>query len=238
MRWSIKEYFMSKIKIAMVLFFIIIWCQIITAQDETNVGVIATNEKYIINFENVDKGYLAPIGWSRNGYFAYAMIMDYSNGRGSYISYSVEIINVITDHYIVDFTVNSMDDTIGTFEEFWIKNKEKITSILEENDIISFPNIGLQNMNTLWEQHGLEVQYDDNAENEMYTDVIIQNNKGQRKIVASLYSLYTNTWALGYYKSPFENRIVFFMKKKYLGGPEQGEEYYSFIGCHTTVGFR
>jgi hypothetical protein len=193
-------------------------------------------------------GNLAPIGWSRNGYFAYAEYMTHADSFGEVKWSTVYVINIITDK-IVEYITNAttaieIDDS---FSEFWQKEENKITILLQKYNIVSFPDIEIQNMDTLWQQFGLEIEYvdinyegediHDDYEERHHTNIYIRNNRGQRKKIGEAGNLYASGTAIGYYKSPFENRLVFYIRTKFFGGPEISEEYYRFIGCHITAGF-
>jgi hypothetical protein len=98
----------------------------------TNIARITTNEKYIINVINMGGAYIAPIGWSRNGYFAYVSCIHYSNGLGDYNGVGVTVINTITDEIVESYDKNSIEDDITSLDDFWLLEKQRITNMLEK----------------------------------------------------------------------------------------------------------
>jgi hypothetical protein len=186
-------------------------------------------------------GNLSPIGWSRIGYIAYAYVYTTYEPPKQHVCF-ITIFNTVTDEVIDTFTniihypnefrdYYELDDM--SFEEFWTNNKDGITRFLKKYDIVSFPNINLESIDTLNQQYGLEVVLV-KAENEIRITIV--NNTGKEKIV-STESFFRSVKVLGFYKSPFEERVVLYIEGIGPIGPGIFGEYYKFIGCHLTAGF-
>ncbi|GHV58483.1 hypothetical protein AGMMS49579_26080 [Spirochaetia bacterium] len=94
-----------------------------------NVIKITTNKDYHINKMYLD-GNFSPIGWSKDGYFAYA---EYFEGKPGYCGKgardeiaAVYIMNTVTDEIIEKVTNKDI-----SFEEFWQLEEYKITVMLK-----------------------------------------------------------------------------------------------------------
>jgi hypothetical protein len=215
------------------------------AQNVSTSTLIDTNEKYIINLIEINGNYFAPIGWSRNGYFAYGCQFRYYSG--GYSEITVRITNTITDGFIADFrtwdTTYSNYSTYSTFKEFWDNNKQRITQLLESHSIISFQNMQFESIDNLNSLYGLEIDireelYEFNGYNEIQKNIIIRNSNDKQKTITKLGSIYTYENVLFYIKSPFEDRIVFYIETIQVDdAPSAGHKSYEFIGCHLTIGF-
>jgi hypothetical protein len=208
-----------------------------------NVRRLDSNSKYIINRMYFD-GHKSPIGWSRDGKFAIAYYFGVLGSAGYIGRSGIDIMNTITDEVIERY---SDDDT--DFQDWWIENETTITDILQRHNIISFPDIEFQNIDTLKQQFSLEIEYEsidydgkkiqdnENYKEQNHIDIYVRNSSGRRKKIGKAGNLYADCEIMGFYISPFENRLVFYVKEKYFGGPSISEIYYKLIGCHTTVGF-
>ncbi len=210
---------------------------------------ITTNEKYPINIIQIDGGtiHIAPIGWSQNGYFAYAIYEDNWNARGSFKRSEVTIFDAVTDKIVENYesgaAYNDDESSVGevlSLEDFWLSEKHNITEMLRRHNIISVPNLPMEENLSVYGL-GAEFQIDPpNAEPGLdysHDNLIITNRSGEKKQIAEVGNMYTSVQILGFFKSPFENRIVFYLRIKYVGSPSQGEVYYKLVGCHLTVGF-
>jgi hypothetical protein len=198
---------------------------------------LVSNNEYIIKKMYLD-GHSSPIGWSRSGYIAYARVL-----HGVPNHCQIFVMNTITDEYVDSYTNVIYEETPWsdtewsnlTFKEFWSENKIEITIFLKKYNIMSFPDIELQSMATLKQQYGLEVILDN--PNSGSTTMIVKNNNGKMKIVHTEHYL-KQIKILGFYKSPYEDRMVLYYEGIGMTGPSgQTEKYYDFVGCHLTVGF-
>jgi hypothetical protein len=192
----------------------------------------------------INGNYFAPIGWSENGYFAYGC--QYKYYSGGYSEITVRITNTITDGFIADFRTSDFRNSYtiySTFKEFWDYNKREITQLLESHSIISFSNMQFESIDNLKSLYGLEIdiqegQYEFNGFKEIQKNIIIRNGNDKQKTIAKLGNIYTHEDVLFYIKSPFEDRIVFYVEAVQVdGAPSAGHKSYEFIGCHLTIGF-
>jgi hypothetical protein len=119
--------------------------------------------------------------------------------------------------------------------------KAKNNKYVRKNNIISFSDLFIENTGRLKILYGLEVEFQEElypwSTEKQYENLIIKNSNGGQKKIAQVGSLYSSPNIVGYFKSPFEDRIVFFIRIRELGGPGQGEISYCWVGCHLTVGF-
>jgi hypothetical protein len=136
-------------------------------------------------------GNFSPIGWSKNGHFAYARFND------DYIS-SVTIFNIITDDIseqienVKDYMEyrESLENIYGkpydrdyetyelvedlksnykiSFEDFWEKYNNDIIELLKKYEMISFSDFELFNINTLSERYNFEIIIEDGLPKEEY----------------------------------------------------------------------
>jgi hypothetical protein len=199
---------------------------------------LTINSNYKVNKMYLD-GHLSPIGWSQGGYIAFARWIRWIPNGGPANICSVEIFDTITDKSVDLFRIEYSEDNDLSFEEFWSINKEGVTNFLRRYNIVSFPDIEIQPINQLKNQYGLEVIFEDTVDeygSPWYTNIIVLNSHGRRKAVSTI-GLYGGAEILGFYKSPYENRVVLYIKE-IAGGPLMGEIFYYFVGCHLSVGFQ
>jgi hypothetical protein len=228
------------------------------AQMNVNTVSITTNSKYPIEKMYIDNEFTI-IGWSTDSKIAFVTYIEKtyyynaSNQRLSRDAYSsgVYIYDLIEDHYVDMLTVTKGDGSSAntgiTFEEFWVLFEEEITAMLTKYNIRSFPNTEMRTMETLGINHHIEYffqtaiteyydeEYGVKRESEI-NNFVVKNNRNKTKIIDSA-PFYNITYVLGYYKSPFEDRIVFYTKHKdrgFRGDPDTNR----FIGCHLTAGFQ
>lgn len=245
----------SILKIIVILFY---FFGISYSQDRSNNFVsITSNSDYPINRMYLD-GSFSPIGWSKNGFFAYAEYAEYTTDDvGAVIENksAVYIMNTITDeivaelsnytrHIGVHITHKYADLKNVSFEEFWFAKQHEITSLLKHYNIISFPDMELRAISTLIDLHGVEVYLVETDWRKADINVYVNYNfkwniyaarNGRKKIIGTIGSAWSVDEILGYYMSPFENRIVVYLKASFpermgMLGPDIN--LYKFIGCH------
>jgi len=206
------------------------------------------------------------IGWSEKGLFAYRDRCYLDNGIGNGWVYSLTIINTVTDTiveedsielYFEDEPEEMSDDISKVYKTKWNKILEKhnivgrIDDPISENFKMDFIEFPINNFNCWFDYQVKRVtKFDETyGENMTYNTVnwklIIGNNNIQKKISEN-YDEYGGNYflnrygrkILGYYKSPYENRIVVvtinYSWVSYSGG------YYSvgldLFGCNMNVG--
>lgn len=226
---------------------------------------ITTNNDYPINRMYLD-GNFSPIGWSKDGFFAYAeYAKETTNDYGAIISNksAVYIMNTITDKIVGE--ISNYTERVGksltytdeylkdvSFEKFWREEQSHITSLLREYNIVSFPDMELQEIDTLMDLFGVDIYLVKTAwQNNPNINIWVHSNykwnicaarNGKTKILGSTGSAWSLDEICGYYKSPFENRIVVYVKESFdeensIGMLQPGLNLYKFIGCHLTIGF-
>jgi hypothetical protein len=177
-------------------------------------------------------GNLSPIGWSKDGKFAYAHCRYLQRDLRRIFITQVIVMDMISNEVCVIFSSSfsnegkEHDDGI-TFSNFWRNSEAKITEILQQYNIISYPEIELQNPETLTSQYGLEIEF----EYSEYTNtVFITNKSGERKKILTIMESYSEGKVLGYYKSPFNNRLVIYIKTGNPGSLETDKIQYIIVG--------
>jgi hypothetical protein len=126
---------------------------------QNNVTRIETNKKYIINVINIEGNYITPIGWSSDGYFA----------------------DEVIERYIKD----SMKKDITSLDVFWVSEQQRITNILEQNNIISCSDLVMENPNTLKSLYGFEIEFQEilypDSDQRQYDNLVIKNTNGRKR---------------------------------------------------------
>jgi hypothetical protein len=235
------------------------------------------DNKYPINKLFLD-GSLSPFGWSENGYMVFAQFREGNNFDVSSVKIlsinSNEVINEINniddyntfiesrkEEFIYEFNGETryFDELYElvykiTFNEFWEKYNNDIVDLLINYEIISFSDIILHNVDTLNENHNLEIividgnpVYKDHGWSEPWLFIgkyLLINNKltGLTKKITEIGSLYFGSRGeemdyqyystldiVGYYKCPFGNAIVFYIYDKIhvpITSPGWWIEYY------------
>jgi len=207
------------------------------------------------------------IGWSDKGLFAYRYRCYLDTGKGTGWVYSLAIINTVTDEIIEHDSIELYDpedepeempaDLLGEYKTKWNKLLEKhnIAGRVDDpvsekfkNDFLKFP---IDNFNC-WFDYQMKRNTDFNENwgqdityNTVNWKLVIGNNTIQKKISENSGGYGGNPFLnihgkkiLGYYKSPYENRIVVvttdYSWVSYSGG------YYSvgldLFGCNMNVG--
>ena len=207
------------------------------------------------------------IGWTAKGLFAYRYRCYLDNGQGTGWVYSLKIIDTVTDKIIEEDSIELYDPgdepeemsgaLSADYKTKWNKLLEKYNiagkvddPVSEEfkMDIIKFP---INNFNCWFDYQVIRnTNFDENWGEDITYDtvnwkLIIGNNTIQKKISedSDEYGIpffwnVSGRKILGYYKSPYENRIVVITTNyfwySYSGG------YYSvgldLFGCNMNVG--
>lgn len=180
------------------------------------------------------------IGWSRNGIFACRTRYSGSALPGS--GYQLIIFNTVNDIII------ERKGVLTSYPGYDGPTEEEIAEIKNEwNGLLNAYGIIGQVVNPVGEinEGGYQIFSSDNIEcwfdyevhgNSFWDEEInwklIAGISGKQKIVSSETLFYQVERIIGYYISPYENRIVI-LNLRY------GREYfeYAFYGCHMDVGF-
>ena len=160
-----------------------------------------------------------PIGWSKDGKFAY--IYEPADEATGFYFFTFEIKDTQTNKVIWTWKIDVKDEVYeGSLKKTWKKNKDKFTSILNENKIIQnndfklnqFPIIDKDNTYKMSENikyqedtYGFGFDVVSNAEFKLES----KDNKSITVFKESFPdNMILNMSANAYFKSPFENRIA------------------------------
>jgi len=231
-----------------VFFMFICGSGILTAQAYKLPPVIDPVNNVIIRYSSPDVyhsgTYIRIWGWSNTGKVAYSTERFVTDGRGG-INVHFIIMSLITDEILFSVEIDSFDfeDPYGVSPDVLYNNR--INAIIESmrtNGIIEQDNAFLRfpiRIDNFEYTSFAEVEILRKAE---YYDPMIRYNiivsrSGRRKIIKSVSStLASSVQVYGYFKSPYENRILVITgETKYVF--EGSEVFYNFIGCHLGVGF-
>jgi len=207
------------------------------------------------------------IGWSAKGLFAYRCRCYMDNGQGTGWIYSFKIIDAVTDKIIEEDSIELYDPEdeseempaalSGEYKTKWNKILEKhniagrVNDPVSENFKMDFLKFPINNFNCWFDyQIKRETNFDESWDEDITSDtvnwkLIIGNSTIQKKISENsdeygmpFFGNVSGRKILGYYKSPYENRIVVitinYFWYSYSGG------YYSvgldLFGCNMNVG--
>ena len=183
------------------------------------------------------------IGWSRNGLLAYR----YSDDGVLGWIYCFTIVNTITDEIVEQDSIASWvvhkEEEIEAYVEKWNLLLEKNNIVgkvvdpcakIDENTAIGFPfgNYGC------WFDYTVSEISSFNEKTLMYNWKLIIGNEFVQKIVTQQITRDPNLVRIkiiGYYKSPYENRIAIFISSI---STHSGNVYFTPIiyGCNMNVG--
>jgi hypothetical protein len=207
------------------------------------------------------------IGWTAKGLFAYRCRCYLDNGQGTGWVYSLTIINTITDKIIENDSIelyDPEDDSEKMSDALSAEYKTKWNKILEKHNIagrVDSPVSEKFKMNLLkfpvnnfncWFDYQIirKTNFDEDWDEDITYDtvnwkLIIGNNTIQKKVSEDsdeykipFFGNVSGRRILGYYKSPYENRIVIITINYYWYSYSGG--YYSvgldLFGCNMNVG--
>jgi len=196
------------------------------------------------------------IGWTAKGLFAYRSRCYMDNGQGTGWIYSLKIINTITDKTIEEDSIELYDedetekrmsgDLSGEYKTKWNKILEKhniverVDDPISENFKMDFLEFPINNFNCWFDyQIKRKTDFDKDWGEDITYDIvnwklIIGNNTIQKKISENsdeykipFFGNVSGRKILGYYKSPYENRIVVITTNYF---------WYSYSGGYHSVG--
>ena len=182
-----------------------------------------------------------PIGWSKNGKFAYIFLKP-SGMRGSY--YNLIIQNVKSDKILVDIDLEQ-DRGYGynsyEIQGVWKETFRKFEDILDRHDIVPqrysnrFRDISTKNNY----EYKLSYREKCNEDGCYGFSLKVYNEDGSKRVTDVKLGSIDNIRFFGAIKSPFENRIVIITQYNgfdWQGDPDGISLYLS--GCHLSAGFR
>jgi len=207
------------------------------------------------------------IGWTAKGLFAYRCRCYMDDGRGTGWVYSLKIIDTVTDEIIEEDSIELYDPEdeseempaalSGEHKTKWNKILEKYNIAERVNDPVSeifkmdFLKFPINNFDCWFDyQVKRETSFDEDWDEYITYDtvnwkLIIGNNTIKKKISEDtdeykvpFFANISGRKILGYYKSPYENRIVVITTNYYWYSYSGG--YYSvgldLFGCNMNVG--
>jgi hypothetical protein len=207
------------------------------------------------------------IGWSGKGLFAYRSRCYLDNGQGTGWVYSLEIIDTVTDKIIENDSIELYDPEdeqekpsaalSGEYKTKWNKILEKHNIAGRVNDPVSekfktdYLKFPVNNFNCWFDYQVIrKTDFDETWDEDITYDtvnwkLIIGNKTIQKKVSENsdeykipFFGNVSGRKILGYYKSPYENRIVVITINYYWYSYSGG--YYSvglhLFGCNMNVG--
>lgn len=228
---------------------------------------IGQNKKDDVNFDEIAEEYFFPeeiiynqsvgdvipdrfypIGWSKNGNFAY-IIEPADEGLGNYMM-GVVVVSLISDEVIWDwYTEPGVDEELYR-EEVWKNNYDELKENLNKFGIIQSRNMELQDDYFVYDKQDfmlrIEVERsDDNSmgiETVSHSTIFLKSPQLGEKMVAEKFyeeSMILGQQVVGCFISPYEERIAVVVKSERWGweGPPNIVEYEIF-GSNLLTGFQ
>ena len=243
----LEEYLKIHKKYLLLLYFLFS-IQFIFCNDNNVFHGVSTIPYPIDTMRALDWGYksgymdkIELIGWSRNSLIAYRYIDD-GGGYGGFNHHFV-IVNTINDENIEQDYFNSLDintqEKIDTYKEKWntLLRKYNITGeiidpcakIIDSN-VMEFPSGNYR----CWFDYSCLIS----EEIPVYNwELIIGNEYVQKTVTHQITRnlILVRIKIIGYFKSPFENRIVIFLSS---ASTFSGNVYFtpSLYGCNMNIG--
>ncbi len=201
-------------------------------------------EHYEINYKVIASKFY-PIGWSKDGNFAYISLFDDYGDACNCISVKFIIMNTLTDEILWEHNTSPEDYVSYTpFKIIWEDNIAIFSKKLREFNIIQeelecfyFPihfngdtlDYDIKRLITDREQGIKEIKN--------ITLSIKSKIKGEKVIYKAEDVWAMDVWVSEYLKSPYENRIVIILTKHCRGweGPPLTMSF-NIIGCHLEKG--
>lgn len=192
-----------------------------------------------------------PIGWSRDGKLAYALYTNYHDGLGGCVDLSVVVQNMITDEIVDTYEYFGYEEG-REFAAEWNVHKAEALPLLARYAIVpTAPRLERFPYSGGGRTIDLEFETEEREENldegiyggitrfDLYA---VADPGGRKRITSRVWESETGGFgavgALGYFDSPYEERIavvVFTLIRGWEGGNEM---QLSLVGSHLSAGFR
>lgn len=188
-----------------------------------------------------------PIGWSKDGKFAY--ITEPADEGSGYYWFEIVIIDIVNNK--ISWSWKPAESEEGDFEKVWKDNYELFKRQLTEAEIIQQTNFELKSTKTSYKGNDYEFVLD--VKNEIDQDFgfevvkeidlkIISTQLGQKSLIKQKEEDYPRVIGAiipGYLMCPFDDRIVVIYKKDRIGyeGPPN-VVYFRLIGSDLIRGFK
>lgn len=228
---------------------------------------IGQNKKDNVNFDEIAEEYFFPeeiiynqsvgdvipdrfypIGWSKNGNFAY-IIEPADEGLGNYMM-GVVVISLISDEVIWDWWTEPGVDEELYREEIWKDNYDEFKENLNEYGIIQQRDMELLDDYFVYDKQDfiLRIEVERNDDNAMGIETVALSKTylkspqlGEKLVAEKIYeeSMILGQQVVGCFVSPYEERIAIVIKSERWGweGPPNIVEY-EIIGSNLLTGFQ
>jgi len=193
-----------------------------------------------------DKFY--PIGWSKDGFFAY--VSEPADEATGFYFFKINIINTNTNAVAWTWEINEKNEIEnGTLNGTWATNYDVFKKALNEYKIVMQKGISVSTFPFKSDAGNFDVVtklshtkdpfgygFDVVAE----VDLKIKSDKGNKEIfkINTKEEAYLNYQVIGLVKSPYQEQIAIFVRKELRGyeGPPN-VILFETIGCNLTDGF-
>ncbi len=193
-----------------------------------------------------DKFY--PIGWSKDGNFAY-ILEPADEGLGNYMM-GIIIINLISDEVVWEWFSDPIVDEDVYREDLWKKHYKEFKQKLNKNGIVQVRNIKLLEPYFTHDKKDFIARLETKTEKDPDINVdlvsgckiFIKSQKNGEKLIAEKKyeaSMILGQNIAGCLISPFEDRVIVILKNERWGyeGPPNVVEYEIF-GANLSTGFK
>lgn len=204
-------------------------------------------------------GEIRPIGWSRDGKFAFLRIVTPEFKGTSIYEYRVfdamrDQVAFSLDDDVDSWTREEMTDQRGGVDVSWDRVGDQVSASLEELgieqtesiELVRFPapngpeRLGCYLTITTEEDpydaspYGAS-PYPDNIAS--YAVTLTSDMRGEKRVTLQEEVYAVSAWVEGFLRSPFENRILVIVSEKMMGFEMTPSMSYRFYGSHLDVGF-
>lgn len=188
-----------------------------------------------------------PIGWSKNGMFAY--IIEPADEASGLYWFEFVIFDIVNNK--VEFSWKPKETEEGSVEKLWKENYDLFRKNLRSSQIMQMKDFALLDGKTTHKSNEYEILLDAKTENDpdFGFDVIkevevklVSKELGEKLIFNQKntdYSLVLGAFIPGYLLSPFDDRIVVVYQKERAGyeGPPN-VVFFDLIGTDLVRGFK
>ncbi|MEO5642317.1 MAG: hypothetical protein ABIS12_03265 [Bacteroidia bacterium] len=210
-------------------------------------------------FKLIAVGHFYPIGWSKEGLFAYAQMMADTLPGSKDQRYEIQIRNVINNSIVwlitekIPGSVFVDKDMIGTYispiDSIWKAHYPEIAAALWQNKIIQHETTEMKNLSfylkddlSLYEDPSIKMSWhSDKYQYWADVNLLIKSRKLQKEKVVYIRHFGVNgpMWltGAGYLQDPYSNRMVLLVELYFWGGYNGGLQLpmYDIAGVDPTV---
>lgn len=189
-----------------------------------------------------------PIGWSKDGNFAY-ILEPADEGLGNYMI-GVVIISLVSNEVLWDWYTDPVVDEELYREEIWKKHYDEFKENLNEHGIIQHRNIELSDSYFVYDNkdYMVHLEMEKSDKNSMGIETVNESkiyikspDLGEKLIDEKIYeqSMILGQKVVGCLISPYEDRVAIIVKSERWGyeGPPNVVEFEIF-GTNLTTGFK